>query len=50
MTTISLAGVAAQSQSEKAFKTNIETAIDGAVGNNTLASAHIFVGNASNVA
>ena len=50
MTTISTAGMAALSTHEKKFKENIETAIDGAVGNNTLTSAHIFVGNASNVA
>jgi hypothetical protein len=50
MTTIATTGMAALSTHEKKFKENIEAAIDGAVGNNTLTSAHIFVGNASNVA
>lgn len=50
MTTISTAGLPALSSAETAFKTAIEAAIDGAVGNNSLTSAHIFVGNGSNVA
>jgi hypothetical protein len=50
MTTISTTGMAQLSTDAKTFKTNIEAAIDGAVGNNALTSAHIFVGNASNVA
>lgn len=50
MTTIATTGMAQLTTNEKQFKTNIEAAIDGAVGNNTLTSAHIFVGNASNVA
>lgn len=50
MTTIATTGMAQLTTNEKQFKANIEAAIDGAVGNNTLTSAHIFVGNASNVA
>jgi len=50
MTTILTTGMAQLSTDAKVFKGHIETAIDGAVGNNTLNSAHIFVGNASNVA
>ena len=50
MTTIATTGMAQLSTDAKLFKANIEAAIDGAVGNNTLTAAHIFVGNASNVA
>lgn len=50
MTTIATTGLAQMTTNEKQWKANIEAAIDGAVGNNALTSANIFVGNASNVA